>query len=251
MCLPVFPGSNCDYDTAKAFRKAGAEVRPFIFRNLTPQDVLQSIDTLSGMIAESQILAFCGGFSSGDEPDGSGKFIADVIGNAKVSAAIEGLLGRGGLILGICNGFQALVKSGLLPYGKPGCVTPDSPTLFRNDINRHVSLVATTEVATVNSPWLAGLSVGDRHSIAFSHGEGKFVVEPALARELFARGQVAFRYVDNPNGSHYDIEGIVSPDGHILGKMGHTERYEPNLMKNISGERFQPLFENAVNYFRK
>ena len=251
VCLPVFPGSNCDYDTAKAFRKAGAEVRPFIFRNLTPQDVLQSIDTLSGMIAESQILAFCGGFSSGDEPDGSGKFIADVIGNAKVSAAIEGLLGRGGLILGICNGFQALVKSGLLPYGKPGCVTPDSPTLFRNDINRHVSLVATTEVATVNSPWLAGLSVGDRHSIAFSHGEGKFVVEPGLARELFARGQVAFRYVDNPNGSHYDIEGIVSPDGHILGKMGHTERYEPNLMKNISGERFQPLFENAVNYFRK
>ncbi len=251
VCLPVFPGSNCDYDTAKAFRKAGAEVRPFIFRNLTPQDVLQSIDTLSGMIAESQILAFCGGFSSGDEPDGSGKFIADVIGNAKVSAAIEGLLGRGGLILGICNGFQALVKSGLLPYGKPGSVTPDSPTLFRNDINRHVSLVATTEVATVNSPWLAGLSVGDRHSIAFSHGEGKFVVEPALARELFARGQVAFRYVDNPNGSHYDIEGIVSPDGHILGKMGHTERYEPNLMKNISGERFQPLFENAVNYFRK
>ena len=251
VCLPVFPGSNCDYDTAKAFRKAGAEVRPFIFRNLTPEDVLRSIDTLSAMIAESHILAFCGGFSSGDEPDGSGKFIANVIGNAKVSAAIEGLLGRGGLILGICNGFQALVKSGLLPYGKPGCVTPDSPTLFRNDINRHVSLVATTEVATVNSPWLAGLSVGDRHSIAFSHGEGKFVVEPALARELFARGQVAFRYVDNPNGSHYDIEGIVSPDGHILGKMGHTERYEPNLMKNISGERFQPLFENAVNYFRK
>ena len=251
VCLPVFPGSNCDYDTAKAFRKAGAEVRPFIFRNLTPEDVLRSIDTLSAMIAESHILAFCGGFSSGDEPDGSGKFIADVIGNAKVSAAIEGLLGRGGLILGICNGFQALVKSGLLPYGKPGSVTPDSPTLFRNDINRHVSLVATTEVATVNSPWLAGLSVGDRHSIAFSHGEGKFVVESALARELFARGQVAFRYVDNPNGSHYDIEGIVSPDGHVLGKMGHTERYEPNLMKNISGERFQPLFENAVNYFRK
>ena len=251
VCLPVFPGSNCDYDTAKAFRKAGAEVRPFIFRNLTPEDVLHSIDTLSARIAESHILAFCGGFSSGDEPDGSGKFIADVIGNAKVSAAIEGLLGRGGLILGICNGFQALVKSGLLPYGKPGCVTPDSPTLFRNDINRHISLVATTEVATVNSPWLAGLSVGDRHSIAFSHGEGKFVVDEALARELFARGQVAFRYVDNPNGSHYDIEGIVSPDGHILGKMGHTERYEPNLMKNISGERFQPLFENAVNYFRK
>ena len=251
VCLPVFPGSNCDYDTAKAFRKAGAEVRPFVFRNLTPEDVLGSIDALAQRIAESQILAFCGGFSSGDEPDGSGKFIADVIGNVKISAAIEGLLGRGGLILGICNGFQALVKSGLLPYGKPGCVTPDSPTLFRNDINRHISLMATTEVASVNSPWLSSFKKGERHSIAFSHGEGKFVVNPDLARELFERGQVAFRYVDNPNGSYYDIEGILSPDGHILGKMGHSERYEDNLMKNIAGNRCQPLFENAVNYFKK
>ena len=251
VCLPVFPGSNCDYDTAKAFRKAGAEVRPYVFRNLTPADVLSSIDTLAKRIDESHILAFCGGFSSGDEPDGSGKFIADVINNARVGAAITALLERGGLILGICNGFQALVKSGLLPYGKLGCVTPDSPTLFRNDINRHVSLMATTEVATVNSPWLAGFAKGDRHSIAFSHGEGKFVVEPGLARELFAKGQVAFRYVDNPNGSHYDIEGVVSPDGHILGKMGHSERYEDNLFKNISGNRRQPIFENAVNYFRK
>ena len=251
VCLPVFPGSNCDYDTAKAFRKAGAEVRPFVFRNLTPEDVLSSIDDLSSRIGESHILAFCGGFSSGDEPDGSGKFIADVINNAKVGAAITALLKRGGLILGICNGFQALVKSGLLPYGKLGCVTPDSPTLFRNDINRHVSLMATTEVATVNSPWLSGFTKGERHSIAFSHGEGKFVVEPSLARELFARGQVAFRYVDNPNGSHYDIEGIVSPDGHILGKMGHSERYEEHLFKNIAGNCRQPIFENAVNYFRK
>ena len=251
VCLPVFPGSNCDYDTAKAFRKAGAEVEFFVFRNLTPADVLSSIDTLAKRIDKSHILAFCGGFSSGDEPDGSGKFIADVIGNAKVGAAITALLERGGLILGICNGFQALVKSGLLPYGKLGCVTPDSPTLFRNDINRHVSLIATTEVATVNSPWLAGFTKGERHSIAFSHGEGKFVVEPALARELFAKGQVAFRYVDNPNGSYYDIEGVVSPDGHILGKMGHSERYEENLFKNIAGNCRQPIFENAVNYFRK
>ena len=251
VCLPVFPGSNCDYDTAKAFRKAGAEVRPFVFRNLTPEDVLGSIDALAQRIAGSQILAFCGGFSSGDEPDGSGKFIADVIGNAKVGAAITALLERGGLILGICNGFQALVKSGLLPYGKLGCVTPDSPTLFRNDINRHVSLIATTEVASVNSPWLAGFRLGERHSIAFSHGEGKFVVEEGLARELFARGQVAFRYVDNPNGSYYGIEGIVSPDGHILGKMGHSERYEDNLFKNIAGNCRQPIFVNAVNYFKK
>ena len=251
VCLPVFPGSNCDYDTAKAFREAGAEVRPFVFRNLTPEDVLGSIDALAKRIDESHILAFCGGFSSGDEPDGSGKFIADVINNAQIGAAITALLQRGGLILGICNGFQALVKSGLLPYGRLGCVTPDSPTLFRNDINRHVSLIATTEVATVNSPWLSGFTKGERHSIAFSHGEGKFVVEPGLARELFARGQVAFRYVDNPNGSHYDIEGVVSPDGHILGKMGHSERYEDHLFKNIAGNCRQPIFENAVSYFRK
>ena len=250
VCLPVFPGTNCDYDTAKSFREAGAEVRPFVFRNLTPEDVLGSIDELAERIGECHILAFCGGFSSGDEPDGSGKFIADVINNAKVGAAIATLQARGGLILGICNGFQALVKSGLLPYGRLGCVTPDSPTLFRNDINRHISLIATTEVASVNSPWLAGLSKGERHSIAFSHGEGKFVVSDSLARELFARGQVAFRYIDNPNGSHYDIEGILSPDGHILGKMGHSERYEANLFRNISGNCRQPLFENAVNYFK-
>ena len=251
VCMPVFPGTNCDFDTAKAFRAAGAEVQPFIFRNLTPKDVLLSIDGLAERISRSHILAFCGGFSSGDEPDGSGKFIADVIANAKVSEAITGLLSRGGLILGICNGFQALVKSGLLPYGKPGCVTAESPTLSRNDINRHVSLIATTEVVSVDSPWLSSFKPGERHSVAFSHGEGKFVVNEALARELFANGQVAFRYVDNPNGSYYDIEGILSPDGHILGKMGHSERYESNLFKNISGNCSQPIFENAVNYFRK
>ena len=251
VCMPVFPGTNCDYDTAKAFRKAGAEVRPFIFRNLSGQEVLESIEELSRRIEESHILAFCGGFSSGDEPDGSGKFIASVICNARVSAAIESLQKRGGLILGICNGFQALIKSGLLPYGKAGSVTPDSPTLFRNDINRHISLIARTSVASINSPWLSGMKLGDTHSIAFSHGEGKFVVGEKEARELFSRGQVAFRYLDNPNGSYYDIEGILSPDGHILGKMGHSERFEEGLYKNISGECRQPIFENAVHYFRK
>ena len=251
VCMPVFPGTNCDYDTAKAFRKAGAEVRPFIFRNLSGQEVLESIEELSRRIEESHILAFCGGFSAGDEPDGSGKFIASVICNARVSAAIESLQKRGGLILGICNGFQALIKSGLLPYGKAGSVTPDSPTLFRNDINRHISLIARTTVASTNSPWLSGMKLGDTHSIAFSHGEGKFVVGEKEARELFSRGQVAFRYLDNPNGSYYDIEGILSPDGHILGKMGHSERYEEGLYKNISGECRQPIFENAVHYFRK
>ncbi len=251
VCLPVFPGTNCDYDTAKAFRKAGAEVRPFIFRNLEGKDVLRSIDQLSRCIDECHILAFCGGFSSGDEPDGSGKFIASVICNARVSEAIGRLQERGGLILGICNGFQALVKSGLLPYGKAGRVSADSPTLAKNDIDRHISLIARTQVASVRSPWLSGMEEGDIHSIAFSHGEGKFVVNETLAAELFARGQVAFRYLDNPNGSYYDIEGILSPDGHILGKMGHTERFDDELYKNIGGNCRQPLFENAVHYFRK
>lgn len=251
VCMPVFPGTNCYFDTDKAFRNAGADVNRFIFRNLTENDVNASIDELSYRIEQSHILALCGGFSSGDEPDGSGKFIADVLNNSKVAAAITALLSRGGLILGICNGFQALVKSGLLPYGKFGCVTPDSPTLYRNDINRHISHIAETELASVNSPWLAGMNVGERHMIAISHGEGKFVVEPSLAAELFSRGQVAFRYLDNPNGSYYDIEGILSPDGHILGKMGHSERYEQNLFKNIYGNRRQPIFENAVKYFNK
>ena len=251
VCLPVFPGTNCDYDTAKAFRRAGAEPRPFIFRNLSAADVDASIDGLCRCIDESHILAFCGGFSSGDEPDGSGKFIADVIGNAAVSRAIDALLKRGGLILGICNGFQALIKSGLLPYGKTGSVDVHSPTLFRNDINRHISRIARTEVVSVRSPWLAGMKPGQRHSVAFSHGEGKFVVEEEMARKLFAAGQVAFRYVDNPNGSYYDIEGIVSPDGRILGKMGHSERWEQGLYKNIDGDCCQNIFANAVNYFRK
>ena len=251
VCMPVFPGTNCDYDTAKAFRRAGAEVRPFVFRNLSGEDVQNSIDEMRRRIDECHILAFCGGFSSGDEPDGSGKFIASVICNARVSASIEALQKRGGLILGICNGFQALIKSGLLPYGRTGSVTPESPTLFRNDINRHISLIARTRVESVSSPWLSGMHLGDVHSIAFSHGEGKLVVSDEEAEELFARGQVAFRYLDNPNGSNYDIEGLLSPDGHILGKMGHSERYEEGLFKNISGECRQPIFENAVHYFRK
>ena len=251
VCLPVFPGSNCDYDTEKAFRRAGAQVKKFIFRNLTEEDVNRSIDELAARIDECHILAFCGGFSCGDEPDGSGKFIASVICNENIAKSIGGLQERGGLILGICNGFQALVKSGLLPYGKIGSVTTDSPTLFRNDINRHISQISVTEVVSTHSPWLSGFKTGERHSIALSHGEGKFVVNPQLARKLFEAGQVAFRYTDNPNGSYYDIEGIVSPDGHILGKMGHSERYEENLFKNIDGNRWQPIFDNAVRYFTK
>ena len=260
--LPVFPGTNCDYDTAKAFRKAGAKVKTSVFRNLTEQDVFDSIDEMKKNIDECQILMFCGGFSAGDEPDGSGKFIANVLNNEKIAAAIEALIARGGLILGICNGFQALVKSGLLPYGHLGTVTKDSPTLFRNDINRHISQIAFTRVASVTSPWLAGMNIGDTYAIPVSHGEGKFVVNEELAKELFANGQVAFQYAEpvdegvsmhspyNPNGSYYAIEGIISKNGQILGKMGHSERYENNLFKNIAANLEQPLFENAVKYFR-
>ncbi len=259
--LPVFPGTNCDYDTAKAFRKAGADVRMGVFRNLTEQDIFDSIAEMKKNIDECHILAFCGGFSAGDEPDGSGKFIANVLNNKDIAEAIEALIARGGLILGICNGFQALVKSGLLPYGHLGCVTKDSPTLFRNDINRHISQMAYTRLATVNSPWLAGMNIGDTFAIPVSHGEGKFVVSAELARELFENGQVAFQYADpvdyavtmaspdNPNGSYYAIEGIISRNGQILGKMGHSERYENNLFKNIAADMEQPLFDNAVRYF--
>ena len=261
--LPVFPGTNCDYDSAKAWRNAGAEVRMSVFCNLTEADVLRSIAEMKKNIDECHILMLCGGFSAGDEPDGSGKFIANVLNNKDIADSIHALIDRGGLILGICNGFQALVKSGLLPYGRLGQVTKDSPTLFRNDINRHISQMVTTRVGTTNSPWLKDFAIGDLHTIAVSHGEGKFVVNEDFARELFANGQVAFQYVDpleeeptmespyNPNGSYYAIEGIISKNGQILGKMGHTERYEENIFKNIDDDtREQPLFLNAVAYFR-
>ena len=260
--LPVFPGMNCDYDTARAFRNAGAEVTSSVLCNLRGDDILRSIREMKEHIAACHILALCGGFSAGDEPDGSAKFIVNVLNNELIREEVHRLLDRGGLILGICNGFQALVKSGLLPYGRLGMVTRESPTLFRNDINRHISQIVSTRVSSVNSPWLAGFELGEVHSIAVSHGEGKFVVGEELARELFAHGQVAFQYVDpegrvtadapwNPNGSYYAIEGPVSRDGRILGKMGHTERYGKDLFKNIAGNREQPLFRNAVNYFRK
>ena len=261
--IPVFPGTNCDYDTAKAFRKAGAEVSFGVFRNLTAKDVQESIESICKAVSESHILALAGGFSAGDEPDGSGKFIANVLCNHDVAREIHALLDRGGLILGICNGFQALVKSGLLPYGRLGMLNENSPTLFRNDIDRHVSRMTMTRVASCRSPWLEGMSVGELHSIAVSHGEGKFVVGEELAAKLFANGQVAFQYVNptsgeptmqypyNPNGSYYAIEGITSPNGQILGKMGHSERWEDGLMRNVQQNLEQPLFDNAVKYFQK
>ncbi len=260
--LPVFPGTNCDYDMAKSFNAEGAEVTMSVFCNLTPEDIEKSTSDMAAHIDACDILAFSGGFSEGDEPDGSGKFIASVIQNEKVKAAIERLQARGGLILGICNGFQALVKSGLLPFGKIGELGPDSPTLFHNDINRHISQMVSTRVGSVASPWLKGFEVGELHSIAASHGEGKFVANAELAETLHRNGQIAFQYADsegnatmtspaNPNGSTEAIEGIISPDGLILGKMGHSERYDEGLMKNISGNKRQNLFANAVAYFRK
>ncbi|MDE6768935.1 MAG: phosphoribosylformylglycinamidine synthase, partial [Muribaculaceae bacterium] len=231
--LPVFPGTNCDYDMKASFEKEGAKVTSSVFINLTPEDIEKSTSDMADHIDACDILAFSGGFSEGDEPDGSGKFIASVIMNEKVKAAIERLRDRGGLILGICNGFQALVKSGLLPFGKIGELTPDSPTLFHNDINRHISQIVSTRVGSVASPWLAGFEIGDLHSVAASHGEGKFVANAELAATLRKNGQIAFQYADSegnatmdspatPNGSTEAIEGIISPDGLILGKMAHS-----------------------------
>ncbi len=259
--LPAFVGTNCDYDTAKAFERAGAKTTTSVFCDLTPEDITASIEKMKKHIDECHILALSGGFSAGDEPDGSGKFIVNVLNNKVITDAVHALLDRGGLILGICNGFQALVKSGLLPYGRLGQVVKESPTLFRNDINRHISQIVSTRVATTNSPWLSSFELGEQHSIAVSHGEGKFVVSDEMAEQLFANGQVAFQYVDpageatlcapyNPNGSSYGIEGIISENGQILGKMGHTERYEENLFKNIHGNKTQAIFANAVNYFK-
>ncbi|MDE6294666.1 MAG: phosphoribosylformylglycinamidine synthase subunit PurQ, partial [Muribaculaceae bacterium] len=259
--LPVFPGTNCDYDMLRAFNREGARTSTSVFRNLTPADVEESVREMVDYIDGCHILAFSGGFSAGDEPDGSGKFIASVIQNEHIKAAIERLLGRGGLVLGICNGFQALVKSGLLPFGRIGQLTPESPTLFRNDINRHISQIVYTEVSSVASPWLDGFTPGEIHAVAASHGEGKFTCSEEMAKKLADNGQIAFRYVDpqgtptmtspwNPNGSTYAIEGIISPDGQILGKMAHSERYTSGLMKNISGNKNQNIFANAVRYFR-
>ena len=259
--LPLFPGTNCDYDMIKAFSKEGCETSFCVFRNLTAADIDASVEEMVKGIDDCHILALSGGFSQGDEPDGSGKFIASVLMNEKIKAAVERLLARKGLIIGICNGFQALVKSGLLPYGRIGDLSAESPTLFHNDINRHISQIVTTRIATLASPWLDGFEIGQLHSIAASHGEGKFTCSKELAEKLLATGQIAFQYTDpeghatmtspyNPNGSTYAIEGIISPDGLIIGKMGHSERYAEGLMKNIHGDRHQNLFANAVRYFK-
>ena len=260
--IPVFPGINCEYDSARAFEDAGAVAETFIVRNLTPQAVEESVEAMVKMINNAQIVMLPGGFSAGDEPDGSGKFIATMLRNPRIKEAIERLLNdRDGLMLGICNGFQALVKLGLVPYGEIRDMQADSPTLTFNNIGRHVSQIVSTRIVSNKSPWFSAVEAGEIHSVAVSHGEGRFYAPEETIKALFANGQVATQYVDengkptmampyNPNGSLYAIEGITSPDGRILGKMGHTERFVPGLFQNISGNKAQKIFISGVNYFK-
>lgn len=259
--IPVFPGSNCEYDTARAFRQAGAEPEILVFRNHDARELSESLQALARAIQRSQILMIPGGFSAGDEPDGSGKFIAAVFKSPVVREATMDLLkSRDGLALGICNGFQALIKLGLVPFGEIRDVDAQAPTLFHNAIARHISRYAYTRVASVKSPWLSRLEVGQVHQIPFSHGEGRFIASPAVMAELIKNGQVAFQYCDaqgvpshriefNPNGSLQAVEGITSPCGRVLGKMGHSERRGLQVAKNIPGNKFQGLFEGGVDYF--
>lgn len=262
--LPVFPGGNCEYDTEEAFAAAGATCQTLLIRNLRPDLAAADQKAFLEALKQSQILAFTGGFSFGDEPDGSAKFIVNFLKVPEVTQAIKDFVARGGLVIGICNGFQALIKSGFLPYGDPAQQTADSPTLFFNQQGRHVSRIARTRLATdpAKSPWLSGFKPGQIHQIPVSHGEGRFMVSAEEADRLFAAGQVAFQYVDdqgdlaetapwNPNGSAYAIEGLISPDGRILGKMGHSERFRPGLLQNIPGMTCQDLFANAVQYLQK
>ena len=259
--IPVFPGTNCEYDTARAFRMAGAQPDVFVLRNLTGKDILESIDEMDRRIRNAQILMFSGGFSAGDEPEGSGKFIATVFSNEKLKEATMDLLkNRDGLALGICNGFQALIKLGLVPYGEIKNLTDKDPTLTYNTIGRHASCMVQTRVVSTKSPWLSAVEPGDIHSIAISHGEGRFMADEETLARLAANGQIATQYVDlsgnptmdiryNPNGSLWAIEGITSPDGRVLGKMGHTERRGDQVAKNIPGNKDQKLFASGVAYF--
>ena len=261
--IPVFPGTNCEYDSKRAFEKAGAKVELVVIRNKTEQDIKNSISDLVSAIKKAQIMMLPGGFSAGDEPEGSGKFIATFLRNESIKEAITDLLeNRDGLMIGICNGFQALIKLGLLPYGKISNMTKDDATLTFNTIGRHVSQMVNTKVASVKSPWLTGVNVGDIHTIPVSHGEGRFVAPIEVLEELFKNGQVFTQYVDefnnptmqspyNPNGSMMAIEGIISIDGRVIGKMGHSERQGDNRFINIYGEMDQKLFESGVNYFKK
>ena len=259
--IPVFPGTNCEYDSARAFERAGAKVVTRVLRNMSAEDIRQSVDEYRREIAKAQIVMFPGGFSAGDEPEGSAKFFATVFRNAVMKEEIEKLLGeRDGLMLGICNGFQALIKLGLLPEGEIKEQGPESPTLAMNTIGRHVSKMVYTKVVSDKSPWLAGAGLGSVYCNPASHGEGRFVANESWLHRLFANGQVATQYVDdqgrctmdeywNPNGSYMAIEGITSPDGRILGKMAHSERRGEAVAMNIYGEQDMKIFESGVRYF--
>lgn len=259
--IPVFPGTNCEYDSAYAFERAGADAQVLVINNLTPAAVAESCAALVSAIDASQIIMLPGGFSGGDEPDGSAKFITAFFRAPAVTDAVHRLLKqRDGLMLGICNGFQALIKLGLVPYGEIRPITADCPTITFNTIGRHQSMLVDTRVASNLSPWLSRCTTGDIHTIAISHGEGRFVASDELVNSLIASGQIAAQYVDesgnptmdlrfNPNGSLLAVEGITSPDGRILGKMGHSERSGENLYKNVPGNKYQPLIESGVDYF--
>ena len=260
--IPVFPGTNCEYDTARAFERAGAEPHVMVVKNLSASDIEESVNEAAKLIGQSQMIMIPGGFSGGDEPDGSGKFITAFFRNPKVKDAVTELLkNRDGLMLGICNGFQALIKLGLVPYGEITDMTADSPTLTFNTIARHQSMMVNTRIASNKSPWLESSNVGDIHTIAISHGEGRFVAPQSLIVKLANNGQIATQYVDpngrptmdiryNPNTSMEAIEGITSPDGRVLGKMGHSERIGKNVCKNVAGNKDQRIFENGVRYFK-
>ncbi len=260
--IPVFPGTNCEYDTARVFERAGAEADIFVIKNLTAEAISESVEAMEKKIKQAQIVMLPGGFSGGDEPDGSGKFIVSFLRNPRLTEAIHDLLkNRDGLMLGICNGFQALIKLGLVPYGEIRDMRPDSPTLTFNTVARHQSKMVNTRIASNKSPWLAGCEVGDIHSIAISHGEGRFVATAEEIAQLAKNGQIATQYVDfageptydihcNPNTSVQAIEGITSPDGRVLGKMGHSERIGTDVVKNVPGVKDQKIFESGVNYFK-
>lgn len=260
--IPVFPGTNCEYDSTRAFERAGAKVVTKVFRNLDAEDIRSSVDEFEKAIGQSQMIMFPGGFSAGDEPDGSAKFFATAFQNAKIKEAVEKLLNeRDGLALGICNGFQALIKLGLVPYGRITGQTEDSPTLTYNTIGRHISKMVYTKVVTDKSPWLMEAELGGVYTNPASHGEGRFVADKEWLDQLFANGQVATQYCDpegnismseewNVNGSYCAIEGITSPDGRILGKMAHSERRGDSVAVNIYGEQDMKIFESGVKYFR-
>ena len=260
--IPVFPGTNCEYDCNRAFTKAGAETTELVFKNYSKSALLESIEALEKQIRESQIIMIPGGFSAGDEPDGSGKFIATIFRNERIKDAVNDLLkNRDGLVLGICNGFQALIKLGLVPYGEIVDIEEDMATLTYNNINRHMSSIIRTKITSNKSPWFSEVNVGDIHNVAISHGEGRFIANEELLRQLITNDQIATQYVDlegnvsldmpfNPNGSVLGIEGITSPDGRVLGKMGHSERIGEDLYVNVPGNFHQKIFESGVKYFR-